>query len=410
MVFLLTIIHWIIISRLFLLVNSSGIQIAKQVQNRLSSVSSTNKYDKDSIEEIFPFLKSSCVKNALAKYMPICMIQGIDAIDSELRVETAIKLSICEFEESGLHIIPKECHEGKSTSKLECMVKLESYPQWWTTYSGNFQRLSGICFENSLPYEKEQILNLFLNVTEIYGEINENLQENFEKMMTKVETKSNQFIDKLSGRLFNLQDVVDSILEELYDQNITSEILDIKERNLKQWKDVEKASSDSLELHLYNQDQIFVNMESFFDEIKQNIRILSKEITSIAMENTFNELNVEVEKSFKNITDHLNKTVENIELLDNKISKFQRNIVSISKLIEQVFKGMSSITRFLLNRYTWIGLMVLYWVIKYLLKINVVLNSLNKRIPRLRYWIMLVAVSGIGHFTGNLIISKYQII
>lgn len=37
------------------------------------------------------------------------MVHGVESVETELRVKTAIQLSVCEFEASGLTSYPPEC-------------------------------------------------------------------------------------------------------------------------------------------------------------------------------------------------------------------------------------------------------------------------------------------------------------
>lgn len=121
----------------------------------------------------FPFYKSSCVGDALKDFLPRCLKYGVEAVEPKVRVESAIKLSFCEFEESGLGHVPSSCEELTSDGTKRCIDEMRSTPQWWTTYSGNYQRLPTLCYENSLPFEKEQYLELFLNITRMYSTFSE---------------------------------------------------------------------------------------------------------------------------------------------------------------------------------------------------------------------------------------------
>lgn len=82
---------------------------------------------------------------------------------------------------------------------MDCMMELERSPQWWTTYSGNYQHLSSICFENSLPYEKDQILELFLNITDVYGEFYQNIESQIRQAETQMENQSRENFERLQS-------------------------------------------------------------------------------------------------------------------------------------------------------------------------------------------------------------------
>ncbi|QLQ80113.1 hypothetical protein HG537_0D01130 [Torulaspora globosa] len=179
---------------------SSSLDISSQLQQRLSAINTTDKVlAKEYLEDKFPFLKSHCVTEALKSFLPICLEKGIEFVDSPLRVEAAVKLSICEFKASGLEHIPNSCDSWDTESMMDCMIRLESSAQWWTTYSGNYQRLSSICFENSLPYEKQQILDLFLNVTRMYNDISDALRAQVYEIISDTESASRKHLENIAN-------------------------------------------------------------------------------------------------------------------------------------------------------------------------------------------------------------------
>lgn len=212
---------WVLVVGLCL-AECSTLNIPSQLQQRFRVINTTeNVLAKEYLENKFPFLKSECITDALKSFLPICLNKGIEAVDSALRVETAVKLSICEFKASGLDYIPDSCESWDVESMMDCMIKLESSAQWWTTYSGNYQRLSAICFENSLPYEKQQILDLFLNVTAMYSDITDTLNAQFHEMINNSEEASKrhmkdmadmfqEYIDDLSQRAKSHEEEVEN--------------------------------------------------------------------------------------------------------------------------------------------------------------------------------------------------------
>ncbi|CCH46687.1 Nuclear fusion protein [Wickerhamomyces ciferrii] len=161
-----------------------------------------------------PKYDTSCIKKSLEPILSKCLKNSIDSIDSNLRVETAAKLSICEFEAAKI-TYPVECYpktyyfgnDEDSIDYQECILGLEKSPQWWTTYSGNYRAIGDICFQESLPYEKDEILNLFLNVTEVYEQILQDLNANVEMSSKFKETSLNSFEE--------LQKFMNQVLEKL---------------------------------------------------------------------------------------------------------------------------------------------------------------------------------------------------
>lgn len=154
--------------------------------------------------EIFknPKYDTSCIKKALDDILPKCLKVNIDQLDPDLRAKTAAKLSICEFEVAKISY-PAECYPKRyffsSDEDLidyeDCILALEKSPQWWTSYSGNYRAIGDICFQESLPYEKDELLNLFLNVTEIYEKILEDLNESIEMSTSFKQSSKKSFED-----------------------------------------------------------------------------------------------------------------------------------------------------------------------------------------------------------------------
>lgn len=312
----------------------SEVEIVNYLHEHLSLENSKNDIiSKDLLEEKFPFLKSTCVKDALQNFLPTCLKQGIESVETSFRVETAVKLSICEFKESGLNYIPDACNSTDIESMMDCMLELESSAQWWTTYSGNYQRLPTICFENSLPYEKEQILALFLNITDVYGEMNENMTSHFYRIISKVETASEKHFEKVvkmfneymdvmaktakshemnmkdsfemhkddmhqiiiqNSEIFNteiqkkdaelmhsmhhVQDIIADIAEELKDNDIAAQIRELKLKDLDNWREFGETSFDLLQAHSQSQHEMNDELQDLFYLTRENIAAISKEL------------------------------------------------------------------------------------------------------------------------------------
>lgn len=248
-------------------IECADVEILQLLQNRLVfEKDRPHILNEDALKDNFPYLESTCVKNALQVFLPRCLKLGIESIDSALRVETAARLSICEFEESGLEAIPATCQSEDINSLMECMIQLESSNQWWTTYSGNYQRLPTICFENALPYEKEQILQLFLNVTGIYEDFSEGMTSQLYEVLSKFNLVSDEYIQALSQMLQNNMD------------NYTREAQMHKEQIKREYN---QQREDIHELALHNREELttqFERKDSEFMEILTSVQSLIKNI------------------------------------------------------------------------------------------------------------------------------------
>ncbi|SCU83160.1 LAME_0C04192g1_1 [Lachancea meyersii CBS 8951] len=149
------------------------------------------------IELNFPFSKSFCAGQALKEFLPVCLKSGIEMVDPKLKVQAAVKLSFCEFEESGLEARPLSCSDLSSEGIKKCVDELRSSPQWWTTYSGHYQRLPTLCYEQSFPYEKDQLLALFLNITRVYSSFSETVDAELTKNFANLERSTAKMMNSL---------------------------------------------------------------------------------------------------------------------------------------------------------------------------------------------------------------------
>lgn len=122
---------------------------------------------------------SLCVQQAVAELIGQCVDFGVDGIDPTTRRHLAARLAICEFLDANVDF-PSSCRERAETVDYDpCIRDLEKQPQFWTSYSGYYRETHRLCHEQSLPYAKDQIVNLYYNITRIYGAIYENLQKSY---------------------------------------------------------------------------------------------------------------------------------------------------------------------------------------------------------------------------------------
>lgn len=123
--------------------------------------------------------RSKCVKEALKDLIPQCIRLGVDSIDPNIQKRLAIQLSLCEFENSKIDY-PSSCYNMVQENDYDCCVfDIERAPQHWTTFSGYYREIRKICHEESLPFEKEQIISLYSNITKIYSQVFQDLNESY---------------------------------------------------------------------------------------------------------------------------------------------------------------------------------------------------------------------------------------
>ncbi|AMD20897.1 HDR155Wp [Eremothecium sinecaudum] len=299
---------------------TSHLNQAIQVKTDFHSISN------DIILEKFPILESRCVQGALSQFLPKCLKYGIETITTEERTQAAVKLSVCELHASNVKNIPLECTQGSDIPI--CLKRLQNSPQWWTTYSGYYQRLPSICFENALPYEKEQILELFLNITDLYSNFNEKLQYSLQKYRDEFEASAeesinmmksqvmesakdmiNELADNLAGveqkvdvisksveaHTDELRNMLNDISEELNDQAIADQVSELKESTVKGWIDLHNQFNIYREVQQGYLEDVDLVFESFFGSTSRKIEevrdaVVDNQLETIAMINDFNGL------------------------------------------------------------------------------------------------------------------------
>ncbi|SMN22593.1 similar to Saccharomyces cerevisiae YMR065W KAR5 Protein required for nuclear membrane fusion during karyogamy [Maudiozyma saulgeensis] len=243
---------------LFLFLLLLGITPVRSLQSSL--VGNHQKIDvitDEYLQRKFPFLTKTCSKEAVSKFIPLCVLDtGIDSIEERIKVETAIKLSVCEFENSGLQDwIPRGCFYGQPLEIVECMTGLEIGGQWWTTYSGYYQNLNEICYQYSLPFEQEKLLGEFLNLTDMISEVSLFWSNEFGNLQYESDLTINKHVDDISNffnELFvDLRDQDKQFKEELITSNEVTlkhfnEIYEVLTNNVTRFNNVVNSSLEGV--------------------------------------------------------------------------------------------------------------------------------------------------------------------
>lgn len=152
----------------------------------------------DSMNELATIHTSACTYNALKQYLDQCTATSFDLVDSHLRLELAVKLSICEFEEAAVDFpaICKALQERRDY--FDCVQQFRGSSQLWTTYSGNYRRLRSMCYEESYPHAKNHIIELFANITKVYSGFYETLLASFDKVYSRQDELASQLLALLA--------------------------------------------------------------------------------------------------------------------------------------------------------------------------------------------------------------------
>lgn len=161
---------------------------------------------------------SECIKEALSLALPDCAY-GIEALNPTLHKVVSVKLATCEFQNAGV-MYPVSC-DDLETQLAQCLQALEKSPLYWTSYSGYYRGLHTFCHEESLPYEKDNIVNLFLNITRIYTR--------FEQDFFKAQRVSEEWVQKMSENMANLEKQLQELTNMLQEikVSVTQEVLNL---------------------------------------------------------------------------------------------------------------------------------------------------------------------------------------
>ncbi len=156
--------------------------------------------------------RNDCAKKALEPIINQCA-EGIETISPIQQKLIAIQLSICEFENAEISY-PSEC---RSQNLDTCILLLEKSPQYWTTFSGYYREIRNICHQISLPFAKDQILQVYENITEFYRTLMDemtNSNKYTENIQNELKAKFDKLISVidliLAGREKNREDLKSS--------------------------------------------------------------------------------------------------------------------------------------------------------------------------------------------------------
>lgn len=272
--------------------------------------------------------KSMCAKKALNEVVPLCQKNGLHSISSLLRKKTALKLSICEFESTGINY-PKTCMEIHKNEECDrCILELEKSPQSWTTFSGYYRELNKICYEQMIPYEKDQIIQLYYNITLIYKTFIDDLRKTNDFSEKIQETVSDKFNDFFI--------VIDKILDEKIFKFKKSESMFGKAINDYN-KNVESVLKDTLVIIKdlcndfdMNRQEIYTHLGYFSSEIKN----LADSFSDVEFLNKF--------KNFKTILlDHYNSMHESSDIVSEKLMKLTNDLQLFSLVSENQTKRIA---------------------------------------------------------------------
>lgn len=177
---------------------------------------------------------SECVKAAIKDIANQCTTSGVELVDPALRKKLAVKLSLCELENTYSEI-PPACKGVLSDVNVDqCVMAFQEKEQLWTTFSGNYRETFQICYYESLPFTKDQIIGLYQNITRVYHSIYVNLR--------KAEKVSEATREDMEAKLSQMLENLNEMFERQHEQNEG-----MKEENQRYKNDVEDILSSALD-------------------------------------------------------------------------------------------------------------------------------------------------------------------
>lgn len=249
--------------------------------------------------------RNDCAKKALEPIINQCA-EGIETISPIQQKLIAIQLSICEFENAEISY-PSEC---KSHNFDTCILLLEKSPQYWTTFSGYYREIRNICHQISLPFAKDQILQVYENVTEFYRTLMEEI------------TNSNKYTEKMQNELKTKFDKLISVIDL---------ILADREKNREDLKSSFNMFKNNFEKSLNN---ALVVMKHSYEDANSNIEELERHLNyflndMLQVYVLINEKTLEVLSQQDEIRGNYDGILEQMENIRKKIVEMHEGTLEV---------------------------------------------------------------------------------
>lgn len=249
-----------------------SMSITQPIKDLLSSqFQPYNISEQVKLYDIFPLLKPSCIKEAITDVVEVCTGYGPESLDPSIRAKAAVKLSLCEFEAVGLSIIPQGCYSNSIEEMMDCMLEIEHSSHWWTTYSGNYQRLSDVCSTYREYYQEKAIIETFLNITDFMADFHNQFKSS---VVSETQEFQSNMKDEFAG-VYNQFTHFESLLSQMIQKHsgiINDSIVAIKNK-------LSTEFVDELQM-LKNDRYILINQILESDtEIKNTIDSMLVELT-----------------------------------------------------------------------------------------------------------------------------------
>ncbi|KAG8202412.1 KAR5, partial [Candida africana] len=262
--------------------------------------------------------RNDCAKKALEPIINQCA-EGIETISPFQQKLIAIQLSICEFENAEISY-PSEC---RSQNLDTCILLLEKSPQYWTTFSGYYREIRNICHQVSLPFAKDQILQVYENITEFYRTLMDEM------------TSSNKYTEnmqiELKAKFDKLISVIDLILAD-------------REKNRENLKSSFNMFKNNFEKSLNN---ALVVMKHSYEDANSNIKELGSHLNyfindMLQVYILINEKSLEVLSQQDEIKGNYDGILVQIEKIRNKVAEMHEGTMDVQVSNKQWAQDMQT--------------------------------------------------------------------
>ncbi|KAK6354960.1 hypothetical protein TWF696_004088 [Orbilia brochopaga] len=159
-------------------------------------------------------LPHSCLYSSLTESIISKCSSSPTVLDGEEKTFFATKLAICELSSANVDY-PRECKGGLLARReiQRCLRRLESRPQWWTSWSNCLQSVGVLCNAVREEAGREHLLRLHRNLTVLHHNLERQLAMSLDVFSSKFKHVDN-LSSMLQAKLALIVDQADSILNQ----------------------------------------------------------------------------------------------------------------------------------------------------------------------------------------------------
>lgn len=258
-----------------------------------------------------------CVQISLQNIVEKCK-EGPESLNTLERKYSALELTLCEM--SNLNISPPYgCENMMLEAEYDlCILSIEKVPQYWTTFNGNYREIGKICYELSLPYEKQQIIKLYTNITKAFQRLHQQVE---------ISLEDNEFRQRgLEIKLANMMEMANII---------TSKLVTVQNDMMNEMKEsaVDLQNTFENSMNLLNSFNITAGMD--IKEIAVNLNFLNLELSDIfqrVVESGIQDSIANLHESVHDQCDEIRDIVSDVIVdVKDKFSEFDRTMEGLGK-------------------------------------------------------------------------------